>query len=297
MPLSFGQPKGGTDQGPALMRKRGVGRYITDLEWRLDEQGDVKFDPPSREDPVSKSGLKHSYAVGNACHKLARRVRQVAQDGNFSLVVGGDHSIALGSVSGVLKARPETRVLWVDAHADINTPSTSPSGNLHGMPVAFLLKLIGQDIPGYEWLDDYPTMRPDQIAFVGLRDVDPGERSLIAELGIRAYSMYDVDRYGIGPVMEDCLQHLSPDNDKPLHLSYDIDAVDPDIAPATGTMVRGGFSLREAHYIAERLAETGMLGSMDIVEVNPMLTNADGATITADLGVALVASALGNRIL
>ncbi|GAB5357202.1 hypothetical protein AAMO2058_000354000 [Amorphochlora amoebiformis] len=299
MPFSWGQPRGGTDQGPDLMRKRGVANYITKLEWRFEECGNVEFEEPRLSDPTNPKyrNLKNSYAVGRACQNLAERTYEVASAGKFTLVMGGDHSIALGSIAGILKARPELSIVWVDAHADINTPESSPSGNLHGMPISFLMGLTEAKIPGFEWLEDYPKLDPSKLAFVGLRDVDPGERATIRKLGIQAYTMYEVDRYGIGNVMEHCLNHLSPDNSNPVHLSYDIDAVDPDFAPATGTMVRGGFTLREAHYIAERIAETGMLGSMDIVEVNPSLSCAEGGEETVELGVHLVASALGNRIM
>mmetsp|Transcript_8991 Transcript_8991/g.14306 ORF Transcript_8991/g.14306 Transcript_8991/m.14306 type:complete len:374 (-) Transcript_8991:299-1420(-) len=299
MPFSWGQPRGGTDQGPELMRNRGLGDYVTKLEWRLENRGDLQFEEPKFDDPVAKGyNLKNAYAVGQACEKLANETYELASSGRFPLVIGGDHSIALGSIAGILRARPDLAIVWVDAHADINTPETSPSGNLHGMPISFLMGLTDVIPPGFEWLQDYPKLDPENLAFIGLRDVDPGEREKISELGIKAYSMYHVDRYGIGQVMEHCIHSFLKDGkERPIHLSYDIDAVDPDHAPATGTMVRGGFTLREAHYIAERLAETGMLGSMDIVEVNPTLSHSDGANATVELGIHLVASALGNKIL
>mmetsp|Transcript_12004 Transcript_12004/g.29538 ORF Transcript_12004/g.29538 Transcript_12004/m.29538 type:complete len:389 (-) Transcript_12004:237-1403(-) len=298
MPMSWGQPHGGTDQGPDLLRKRGIVDFIKGLEWRISDHRDIEFEEPKIDDPNTEGlKLKNAYAVGMANRKLAEKTYELAKSGQFALTMGGDHSIALGSIAGLLKARPDMAIVWVDAHADINTPETSPSGNLHGMPIAFLMGLSDIVPPGFEWLSEYPKLSADSLAYVGLRDVDEGERRLIKDLNIKAYSMYEVDRYGIGAVMEHCLQAISPQNSRPIHLSYDIDAVDPDLAPATGTMVRGGFTLREAHYICERMAETGMLGSMDIVEVNPTLTCTDGASATVELGVQLVLSAMGNRIL
>jgi len=174
-------------------------------------------------------------------------------------------------VSGILKVRPNTGVIWVDAHADINTPAMSVSGNIHGMPVAFLMRLVNPTlVPGWEWMADTPVLRPQQIVYIGLRDVDAAERIVLKELGITCYSMQHVDKYGIGGVMERTLDQL---HGRPLHCSYDIDAVDPLHAPSTGTTVRGGLTFREAHYVVEAISETGQLGSLDMVEVNPVLGN------------------------
>lgn len=271
------------------------------------------------------------------------------------MTLGGDHSIAAGSIAGVLAARPEAGVVWVDAHADINAPGTSPSGNLHGTPLSFLLRLLHASseapraLAGWEWLARVPPLLPSRLAYIGLRDLDPGEKAAIVSLGLRAFTMADVDRLGIGRVVEAALEHLAGTADaaagsslggeaaaeegarggvteaphphpyhhptpalagglRPLHLSFDIDAVDPALAPATGTPVPGGLTLREAHYIAETVAGTGLLGSMDLVEINPRLplgggepgggtAGAAAAAATVQLGLGLVASALGRSIL
>lgn len=229
------------------------------------------------------------------CKTVAEAQFAAASEGKFCLTVGGDHSIGIGTVAGILKARPNLGVVWVDAHADINTPATSPSGNIHGMPIGFLMKKCDvTKVPGLGWLTDYPRLDPSQVCYVGLRDIDAGERKLIRESGIKTFTMQDIDRYGIGKVMEMVLHHL---RGRPLHLSFDIDACDPALAPATGTVVRGGLTYREANYVAEATAETSMLGSMDMVEVNPHLSVGKGADETAQLGLVLTASALGSRIL
>lgn len=183
----------------------------------------------------------------------------------FPLTLGGDHSIGAGSLAGILKIRPNTGVIWVDAHADINTPEMSESGNMHGMPVGLLMNGVGGDpskIPGFEWLgsEDMKDARLDSsaIVYIGLRDVDTKEREVLREKGIKTFTMFDVDKYGIGGVMEQTLDYLlKDDKDRPIHLSYDIDAVDPILAPATGTAVRGGLTYREAHYVAEATARSG----------------------------------------
>ena len=216
-----------------------------------------------------------------------------------------------------LTARPETRVLWIDAHADVNTPATSPSGNMHGMPLAFLLGLVepaslGAAAPAYAWLLEHlprPLLAPERIAYVGLRDVDADERDALRRLrerGAYVTSMSDVDRRGIGAVTDGALAHLGYDvgggtdhanGGAALHMSFDVDACDPLIAPATGTAVRGGLTYREAHFVCEAAAATGALGSLDIVEVNQALSDVKGADDTVQLAMGLVASALGDSIL
>ena len=233
-------------------------------------------------------------------------------------MIGGDHSIALGTISGVTSARPNTGVIWVDAHADINTPRTSGSGNMHGMPVAFLLGEVEQEdmqhLPGMEWFPlskSQPCLKPQDLVYIGLRDLDPGEKNAIKRLNIKAYTMTDIDRLGIGRVMEEVIQHFSG---RDVHLSFDIDALDPVFAPHTGTRVEGGLTSREAHYICESIAlaassseddndsNAGRLNltSMELVEVNPLLhtdLNAKDPTRTIRLANALIGSILGNRIL
>lgn len=173
---------------------------------------------------------------------------------------------ALGTVSGSLRAHPDAALIWIDAHADINTPATTPSGNLHGCPVSFLLGLPGTDVEPFKtWLPAKPLLKSDSLVYIGLRDIDSGERKILRENGIKAFSMHEVDRYGIGRVVEMALEHVNKGKEikRPIHLSFDVDALDPSVAPSTGTPVRGGLTFREGHYICEALYETGCLVAMD----------------------------------
>lgn len=276
---------------------------LTSLNWRVEDQGDVNVPQPQHTDPLADvkvvgGACKQSYSVGNGCKDLYVRAKAAAEAGKFVLSLGGDHSIGAGSVSGILAARPDTGIIWVDAHADINTPASSPSGNMHGMPVAFLMGLCPVlKIPGMEWMHDVPRLRPEKIVYIGLRDIDSNERNMLRDLKITCFTMQHVDKYGIGKVMEMTLDKLCPDGKTPLHCSYDIDAVDPIIAPASGTLVRGGLTYREANYLAEAVFETGMLGSLDMVEVNPALGDTEGAQLTIEAANTFIESAMGSRIL
>jgi arginase len=273
---------------------------LAQLDWRVHDSGDLKFDPPSSDDaqlPGKFGRAKNAVAVGRGSQIIYDAVQEAIDLGRFPLVIGGDHSVGLGSVAGVLKKRPNMGLLWIDAHADINTPAFSPSGNLHGMPIAFLMRAAGLDpgvVPGHEWLADVPVLEPSQLVYVGLRDVDEGEVKLIRDLNIRHFTMKHIDRWGIGEVMAMALDHLG---ERPIHMSFDIDSVDPEHAPSTGTLVRGGLSYREAQYVCEAAFESDRLASLDMVEVNPSLSLGEGAARTADLALQLVESAMGNSII
>jgi len=298
-PMVWGQAKDGTDNGPQMLRAAGLHAELKDLDWKLNDLGDLKFTPPTSDDPAldasERGQMRFGYAVGMGNKQVSNTVYEHAAAGEFVLTLGGDHSIGAGTVSGVLKARPNTGVIWVDAHADINTPAVSQSGNIHGMPVAFLMRLVDpKAVPGWEWMADTPPLRPQQLVYIGLRDVDEAERVILRDLGITCYTMQHVDRYGIGGVMERTLEQL---HGRPLHCSYDIDGVDPLHAPSTGTTVRGGLTFREAHYLVEAASETGQLGSFDMVEVNPELGTKPENLQTAEMGLAIIDSALGSRIL
>lgn len=261
--------------------------------------------------------------VSTVTEKLSTQVYEQAREGRFVLTLGGDHSIAIGTVSGTAKAirerlGREMAVIWVDAHADINTPETSDSGNIHGMPMAFLTGLAKEERKDvFGWLQDDHLVSTRKLVYIGLRDVDRGEKKILRENGIRAFSMHDIDRYvfpssahlfhhnqrryilianshGIGRVMEMALAHVG--NDTPIHLSFDVDALDPQWAPSTGTPVRGGLTLREGDFIAECVHETGNLVAMDLVEVNPSLEEM-GASETIRAGCSLVRCALGDTLL
>lgn len=248
--------------------------------------------------------MKNPRTVSAVAHNVSQVVESISKQGNLPLTLGGDHSLALGTLAGTLRARPETGIIWVDAHSDINTPETTESGNLHGCPVSFLLGLQGTDVePFNKWLPprDSPILKPESIVYIGLRDIDAGERKILRENNIKCFSMHHVDRYGIGNVVEQALDHLNGGNQgkrsRPIHLSFDVDALDPTVAPSTGTPVRGGLTWREGHTICEMLAETGCLVAVDLMEVNPSLMEKRDAEQTVAVGCSLIRSALGETLL
>eukprot|EP00283_Hemiselmis_rufescens_P019302 CAMPEP_0173449588 /NCGR_PEP_ID=MMETSP1357-20121228/43013_1 /TAXON_ID=77926 /ORGANISM="Hemiselmis rufescens, Strain PCC563" /LENGTH=361 /DNA_ID=CAMNT_0014416193 /DNA_START=132 /DNA_END=1217 /DNA_ORIENTATION=- len=295
-PMTLGQPKEGTDDGPDMIRAADLHQELHSLGWKVNDYGNIDMPEPSPSDAKLKGPGKarHPEPIGKGCELVCNKVQQATQEGQFVLTLGGDHSIGAGTVGGIMKARPETGIIWVDAHADINTPSISESGNMHGMPLSLVMGLEKpHELPGWSWLSSVPKLSPRQLVYIGLRDVDDAEVAILRELGILAFTMYHVDKYGIGGVMERTLEHLQH---RPLHLSYDIDAVDPLHAPATGTTVRGGLTFREAHYVAEACGESGQLGSVDMVEVNPSLGSDADTKETVEMGLAIVSSAMGSRI-
>lgn len=306
-PMSWGQPLAGTDHGPALVHQAGLTSAVKRAGWRLNTDKSLQVVPPTAAQAAESErysretgALAHNCAaVGGFLKSLSEETEAIARRDEFVLTIGGDHSIACGSLAGILRARPDTGVIWVDAHADLHTPLTSETGNMHGMPVGILMSddALRCRIPGFQWLKNGPRLRPDKIVYVGARDLDQAERRFIKQMGILCFTMTDVDRWGIGEVMERAFKHLG---NSPIHLSYDIDAVDADFAPHTGTVVRGGFTYREANYIAESVAETNRLCSMDLVEINPTLgepSKDNSVNDTVQLGLTIIASAMGQRIL
>uniref|UniRef100_A0A452IPQ4 Arginase n=1 Tax=Gopherus agassizii TaxID=38772 RepID=A0A452IPQ4_9SAUR len=237
---------------------------------------------------------KNPRTVGCANEKLASAVEEVKKDGRTCLVVGGDHSLAIGSISGHAKTEPDLGVIWFDAHADINTPLTSLSGNIHGQPVAFLLKeLKVSGVPGFKWLK--PCLSVENIVYIGLRDVDKAEHYFLKSLGIKYYSMTEIDQLGIGKVMEEALDYLLANKKRPIHLSFDVDGLDPSLTPATGTPVPGGVTLREGIYVAEQLYKTGLLSAVDIVEINPRLGKTqEGVDSTVNTAISIILSCFGK---
>jgi arginase len=306
-PIALGQGLEGVDEGPGILLQSGLIGQIEQLGWKVTSNQTVasdalKWDAPIATLPAHQSGpkIKFPKELGDACRQLAEFTRASAEEKSFTLTLGGDHSIAIGSIGGALLARPDLGVVWVDAHADFNTPETSPSGNIHGMPLSFLTGLMQRyQLPSFDWLKHFLTNQ--QLVLVGLRSIDPDEKSLLRSWGAHVFTMTEIDRYGIGGVMERVKEALFASGERPLHLSYDIDAVDPHFAPSTGTRVHGGLNYREAHYIAEAMAETHALVGMDLVEINPRLGYVDPAhraekNITVEIGIELIASALGKRI-
>jgi arginase len=272
-----------------------------DLEYNIHFDDKVhSYDELMPSSDPDHRGMKKPRAVSAVTEALSQQVYEHAKEGRFVLTLGGDHSIAIGTISGTAKAIRERlgrdmAVIWVDAHADINTPETSDSGNIHGMPVAFLTGLASDkpDAP-FGWIKDEHRVSVKKIVYIGLRDVDRGEKKILRENGIKAFSMHDIDRHGIGKVMDMALGWIG--SDTPIHLSFDIDALDPRFAPSTGTAVRGGLTLREGDFIAECVHETGSLVALDLVEVNPSLEE-EGAAETVRSGVSIVRCALGDTLL
>ena len=307
VPMACGQPLDGTDAGPAIARERGLLGQLEALGYDTVDDGDIAVPGSQDDDPVvlSRDGtvIKNAWSVGETTRKLFLRSSALLSAGRLPVVVGGDHSLGTGSVAAALAANADTGVLWVDAHADLHTPESSPSMNMHGMPLGLLTGLCRPaDIVGFEWLDDpqhnIPKLKPERLVYVGLRDVDHAEKVMLKQLGITAFTMRDVDKYGIAHVMDLAMAQLAPSAEAPLHVSFDIDAVCPTWAPATGTTVAGGLSFREANYVTEAVAETGALGSLDMVEVNPTLGQLhEDAAKTADLGNMLITSMLGDSII
>jgi arginase len=285
--LDLGAGRRGVDMGPSAIRYADLEARLFEIGVAVDDWGDVIAPVPeatSEGDPRAR----YLAPIKEVCERLAQLVHDAAQQRLVPLVLGGDHSIAMGTLGGMAKARGAGGVLWIDAHGDLNRPSTSPTGNVHGMPLAAALGAAGDAFVS----DVYPTPSVTRAALVGIRSLDPGERDLIRELGVKVFTMSEVDRLGVEHALRESLEWLGDSSF--VHVSLDLDAVDPMFAPGVGTPVRGGLSYREAHLALELVAESGRLGSLDVVEVNPIL---DRENETGKLAVELVASALGARIL
>jgi arginase len=285
--LDLGAGRRGVDMGPSAIRYAGLADRLQELGLRCLDWGDVTTAVPEATG-VGDERLRYLNEIKETCERVAELVSRAVREGHLPLVLGGDHSVALGTVGGLAHERGPGGVLWIDAHGDLNRPETSPSGNVHGMVLAALLGRAGT---GFE-SDAWPLPAADRVALVGVRSLDQGERELLREIDARVFTISDIDRIGVEPAIRDSLEHVG-DNGF-VHLSLDMDVIDPEIAPGVGTPVRGGFSYREAHLALELVAESGLLGSLDVVEVNPIF---DRENATGQLAVDLIASALGARIL
>jgi len=295
-PFSGGQPRPGVDDGPIHLVNAGLLNQLIELGWNVDFGGHHQFEEISAADDPPIRNIKNPRLVSRVTGAVAKTVGEHIRQGKLALTLGGDHSLALGTISGTFSQYPDAVVVWIDAHADINTAETTYSGNIHGMPVSFLLGLQKVDqLATFSWVS--PLLRPDKIVYIGLRDVDAGEKKILKDYGIKAFSMHEVDKYGIGKVVEMALDHVNPGRNLPIHLSFDVDALDPSVAPSTGTPVRGGLTFREGHYICEAICETGLLVALDLMEVNPSLSDPVSVEQTVKVGCSLVRSALGETLL
>jgi len=281
--------------GPSALRVANLNARLASLGYRVTDFGNVAVEQAESLAEAGDVRARYVPQIAGTCERVADIVGAALERGQVPLVLGGDHSVAVGSVSGVsrfFRARQrEIGLLWVDAHADMNTPETSPSGNVHGMPLACLVGMGPAPLAGL--LGYRPKVNPARVAVVGLRDVDMMEKPHVRRSGVKAYTMRDIDERGMRAVMADALRIVTAGTEG-FHLSLDMDAVDPQHAPGVGTAVRGGVTYREAHLAMEMICDSGGMVSMEVVEINPVI---DEFNRTADLGVELIMSALGKRIL
>jgi arginase len=288
--LDLGAGRRGVDMGPSAIRYAGLEERLASLGCDCADWGNVETavaEATASGDPRARFLAE----IRSTCERVARRVSEAVGEGRLPIVLGGDHSIALGTLGGLAAAAGGPgAALWIDAHGDLNTPQTTPSGNVHGMPLAAALGHGGEGFESEAW--PLPALDPARTTLIGVRSLDDGERALLGELELAVHTMSEIDRRGIEPLVADALQRAA--GAAFVHVSLDMDALDPEVAPGVGTAVRGGLSYREAHLAMELVAESGLLGSFEIVEVNPIL---DRENATAALAVELAASAFGARIL
>ena len=294
VPLGYGASMAGVDIGPAALRVARLNQRIARLEYEVHDLGDLRLERP-QSFPDEGDKLKYVREISNACEQLAAEVEKILTKGELPLVLGGDHSIAIGSFAGVAsyfrKQQQTVGLIWFDAHADMNTPDSTPSGNIHGMPLA---ALFGYGAPELTKVAGFaPKLDPKLCAHVGARDIDPGERDLIGKLGVRFFTMREIDERGMRACMDDAIA-IASQGTAGYAVTFDVDALDPGDAPGSGTLVRGGMTYREAHLAMEKIAEDGGMRSLEIVEINTAL---DVNNRTAELGVELILSALGKTIL
>jgi arginase len=290
VPSDLGASKRGSDMGPNAIRYAGLEERLRELGHTVVDEGNLPV--PLRETPpFSNPKLKNLESILTVCETLATRVEHVYAAGGFPLIIGGDHSLTLGSATGAARARGSIGVLWVDAHGDFNTDETSPSGNIHGMPLA---ALVGRGDKRLVELGDFsPKVDPAHIAIIGAHDIDATERALLRQACIHVFTMKEIDREGMRAIMAQALE-ITASGTNGLHVSFDMDAVDPNIAPGVGTRVTGGLTYREAHLLMELIYDSGKMTSLDLVEVNPIL---DHENHTANLAVEFALSAFGKSIL
>jgi arginase len=289
-PLDLGQTRRGVDMGPSAIRYAGLEERLVEIGRTVSDRGNVAA-PELEALALHDERARFLPEILAGCADLAALVEESVRAGARPLVLGGDHAVALGTLAGLAAAAGEAGgVIWIDAHADINVPESSPSGNVHGMPLAAALGRAP------EWFRHerltLPALDPSRVALVGIRSLDEGERAYLRESGIRVFTMSDIDRIGIERAMREALDRVSGPGF--VHVSLDLDALDPEVAPGVGTPVRGGLTYREAHLACELIAEAGVAGSFEVVEANPILDRENTTALTA---VELIASALGKTII
>jgi arginase len=294
VPMDLGQSRRGVDMGPSAMRGAGLQLRLKQMGHQVEDIGNISVKQPE-EMSVGEKRAKYMTEIAETCKDLAGIVQKSLEENFIPLVLGGDHSIAVGAVSGVAahfrKEKKQIGYLWLDAHGDMNTPESSPSGNVHGMPLAAVMGYGATEL--VDLLGFKPKVEAQNIVLVGVRDLDAQEKKLMKKSGVRVYTMRDIDERGMREVMADALKYAMDDTDG-VAVSLDMDFVDPSDAPGVGTPVRGGVTYREAHLAMEMIADTEAMVSMEVVEINPII---DEHNRTALLGVELVLSGLGQKIL
>jgi arginase len=294
VPMDLGSGRRGVDMGPSAIRIAGVADRLAELGHKVVDDGDVII-KNMEELKVGNERARYLGEIARASAILARKVDRIMELGHFPLVLGGDHSIAVGTLSGISayagRHGKKVGLIWIDAHGDINTPETSPSGNIHGMPLAALLGFGAGELTSIG--GDSPKVDPANVALVGIRSLDSGEKKRLKETGVQVHTMSDIDRHGVHRVMKKALARVTDGTDY-VHVSFDLDAVDPAVAPGVGTPVKGGLDYREAHLIMEVIADAGVMTSLEMVEVNPILDQGNASAVFA---VELVQSAFGKKIL
>ena len=294
VPMDLGQGRRGVDMGPSAIRYAGIGDRLKDLGYKVIDDGDLTIKTPE-EQRIKDPHAKYLPEIVRVCSVLSRKVEKIAHHGQFPLVLGGDHSIAIGTIAGISanaqKRKKKLGVFWIDAHGDFNTPQSSPSGNIHGMPLAVCVGLGARQLLSVG--GNFTKVDPKNVAIIGLRDLDRVEKENIKKYGVNLFTMEEIDKFGVHKVMKKAFQQVAKNVDY-LHVSFDLDSVDPIYAPGVGTPVKGGLDYREAHLIMEMLAESKKMTSLELVEVNPII---DTRNQSAEFAVELVQSAFGKKIL
>jgi arginase len=290
VPIDYGAGRHGVRLGPDAVREAGLVESLERLGLSVHDRGNVVV-PESSDSSGGPGRPRHVQAIRTASEHAADSVERSLKEGHFPVVIGGDHSMAIGVLAGLARVRGPQGVIWIDAHADLNTPATSPTGNLHGMSVAIAMGDAPELFPAAKF--PAPSVDPTRCVFIGLRDLDPGERKALRDRGFTCFTMSDIDRYGIGKIIEQALT-IACRGPRSVHVSLDVDSLDPALAPGTGTPVPGGLTYREAHLAMEMISESGCADSLEVAEVNPVL---DEHNKTASIAVELICSALGKSIL
>jgi arginase len=294
VPMDLGQSRRGVDMGPSALRVAGLQARLKQLGHQVEDIGNISV-KQAEEMPYGEKRAKYMAEIAETCKDLAEIVQKSLEEGFVPLVLGGDHSIAAGAVTGVAahfrEEKKQIGYIWLDAHGDMNTPESSPSGNVHGMPLAAVMGYGAPEL--VDLLGFKPKVEPQNIVLVGVRDLDTQERRLVKKSGVRVFTMRDIDERGMREVRADALKYATDDTDG-ISVSLDMDFVDPSDAPGVGTPVRGGVTYREAHLAMEMIADSDAMASMEIVEINPVI---DEHNRTALLGVELILSGLGQKIL